>query len=398
MTATHSSSRPPRQQHRLRNDEVILDAAVPLAAQQGWAGLTPGHVASAAGLSRPTVLQRHASRADLASALWLDRLWRPLSAALVPLIGAVDAADSEAILSALDVFVTPTVKLRAAVELLLVSSYVSVLSAVVGSTFGPWFAPLTTDAPEALGARRALAVGSAFGFVMGSTGPGPGATCAGPERESWATGLAAAGQPVAAWPDRFEVSPAAGPDTGDRTRDRVLGATVDSVAERGYEAATIEVIAARCGFTRAVIFQRYPTKYDLFLDASERTYGPVISALDAQRRQLEPVQGLGASEAWFTRELMSPDLKGLRTVLLEEIRLAGHEPGLSTVAHRANRPGQLTAVMCAEHDTRRNPGRLSMVITSGMLLVAQLNPKTWALPLGVALTPWRRAQAGCGLS
>lgn len=395
MTATRPSSRPPRQQHRLRNDEVILDAAVPLAAQQGWAGLTPGHVASAAGLSRPTVLQRHASRVDLAASLWLDRLWRPLSAALVPLIGAVDAAEPEAILSALDVFAAPTVKLRAAVELLLVSSYVSVLRAVVGSTFGSWFAPLTTDASQTLGARHALAVGSAFGLVMGAPGTGPGAKGAGPERGSWATGLAAAGQPTAPWPDRFQVGPAARPDTGDRTRDRVLGATVDSVADRGYEAATIEVIAARCGFTRAVIFQRYPTKYDLFLDACDRTYGPLISALDAQRRQLETVHGTGASDAWFTRELMSPDFRGLRTVLLEEIRLAGHERGPRAVAHLANRPRQLTAVMCAEDDGRRDPGRLSMAITSGMLLVAQLNPMTWALPLGVVLTPWRRAQSGC---
>lgn len=50
----------------------------------------------------------------------------------------------------------------------------------------------------------------------------------------------------------------------------ILEAALDVLAELGYEAATIDGIAARSGVARATVYRRWPTKVDLVSDALKR--------------------------------------------------------------------------------------------------------------------------------
>lgn len=76
-------------------------------------------------------------------------------------------------------------------------------------------------------------------------------------------------------------APSRGGRKRDHTRDAViLEATLDVLAETGYEGMTIDMVAVRAAAARATVYRRWPTKADLVLDAIKRL-GP--SAVDLQR-------------------------------------------------------------------------------------------------------------------
>ena len=54
---------------------------------------------------------------------------------------------------------------------------------------------------------------------------------------------------------------------GDRLIDKVMEATVEELAARGYGATSIEDVAARAGVAKTTIYRRWPTKEDLVLAA-----------------------------------------------------------------------------------------------------------------------------------
>ncbi len=327
--------------------------------------------------------------------MWEQRLWTPLKEWLDSLVAAVEREQPDEVSAALGRFVEPTQVVRASVELLVVSTYVPALHDAVEVTFGRWLQGLLSGASRASDARRCLAVGLALGYVLeaGVRGCAPDALCE--ELAVWSAALGEAGQPVAIPSKRAELDLMPAFDTGDSTWDALLRATVESVSELGYEASTIEVIAARCGFTRTVIFRRYPTKYDLFLDASQRTLGPMVLAMDNQRRIVEADFGTGVSDAWMGREVMRPELRGLRTILLEQVRLATHLEDLREVLGNAlmqpERPMSHTLEGSTERSSRGKRAT-EMALGSGMQLLAQLRPASWSLPYDVVLIPWRETQ------
>lgn len=76
--------------------------------------------------------------------------------------------------------------------------------------------------------------------------------------------------------------------TGDPAWDAILTATLDCVGELSYEAATIDAIDAAGGYTHTVIFTRYRTKQDLFIDATDRIMGRLATALRHDPRACAP--------------------------------------------------------------------------------------------------------------
>jgi AcrR family transcriptional regulator len=51
------------------------------------------------------------------------------------------------------------------------------------------------------------------------------------------------------------------------THDAIVGATLDLLAERGFQAATVEAIALRAGVGRNTIYRRWHSKEELIADA-----------------------------------------------------------------------------------------------------------------------------------
>jgi TetR/AcrR family fatty acid metabolism transcriptional regulator len=67
----------------------------------------------------------------------------------------------------------------------------------------------------------------------------------------------------------------------DAKRARILEAALRHFAERGYEAARVEDLAAALGIAKGSIFQHFESKDGLFLAAYKRAVGMLPSYLDA---------------------------------------------------------------------------------------------------------------------
>jgi AcrR family transcriptional regulator len=65
-----------------------------------------------------------------------------------------------------------------------------------------------------------------------------------------------------------------------RTRTAVLGATVDLLAEVGYEDLTFDAVAQRAGVHKTTVYRRWPTKPDLVADAARERSGQLVEVPD----------------------------------------------------------------------------------------------------------------------
>ncbi|HXY93135.1 MAG TPA: TetR/AcrR family transcriptional regulator [Acidimicrobiia bacterium] len=65
-----------------------------------------------------------------------------------------------------------------------------------------------------------------------------------------------------------------------RTRRQVLDATVDLLAERGYEALTYEAVAERSGVHKTTVYRRWPTKAELVADAARQRSEQLVDVPD----------------------------------------------------------------------------------------------------------------------
>ena len=70
------------------------------------------------------------------------------------------------------------------------------------------------------------------------------------------------------------------------TQARILDAAIALFAERGYDGASITVIAARAGVSRATVFWHFNDKASLFQEACRRMLVPFV---DEFRKSLEDV-------------------------------------------------------------------------------------------------------------
>src|SRR3954466_13754329 len=64
------------------------------------------------------------------------------------------------------------------------------------------------------------------------------------------------------------------------TTAALLGAAAETFAARGYEAATMDEIAERVGFSKGALYYRYKTKEDLFLALLDERCAAYVAQLD----------------------------------------------------------------------------------------------------------------------
>jgi AcrR family transcriptional regulator len=71
-------------------------------------------------------------------------------------------------------------------------------------------------------------------------------------------------------------------DRKSQTRERLLDAAAEVFARRGFEAATIDEVAAAAGYTKGAVYSNFESKTDLFLALIERRI-EVQAAYQARR-------------------------------------------------------------------------------------------------------------------
>ena len=96
-------------------------------------------------------------------------------------------------------------------------------------------------------------------------------------------------------PSVSEVLKAPQQDRSRATRQRLLEASVESLAEVGYAATTVSVVAARAGVSRGAAQHHFPTRADLFAAAVEYMTEVRLAEIRAQAGALP--SGAGRTEA-----------------------------------------------------------------------------------------------------
>jgi AcrR family transcriptional regulator len=92
-----------------------------------------------------------------------------------------------------------------------------------------------------------------------------------------------------------EVLKAPQQDRSRATRQRLLEAAVESLAEVGYAATTVSVVATRAGVSRGAAQHHFPTRADLFAAAVEYMTEVRLAEIRAQAARLP--SGAGRTEA-----------------------------------------------------------------------------------------------------
>lgn len=282
----------------------------------------------------------------------------------------------------------------AAMELLVASTYEPALHAAIHSTLGDdldrWLTSGTAER-RSIAATHGYVTMLAFGLVLESWRPGVRQLALQAEMQRVATALAS--------PSRARRLPTDGArhldesaviDTGDVLWDSMLRAVLTQVGTRGFEAATVQSIAAEAGCSETVLFRRYATKREAFLDATRRMFGAATALNVTYQRNVAARHSPGVAEAIMLREFLRPGRDLARIIGLEQHRLAQHDPLMREALEYEQRGFRKS--FTAEHPqltTAQVSARihLEFVLGMGPVLLAQLHPPAWELALDTVTVP-----------
>jgi len=81
----------------------------------------------------------------------------------------------------------------------------------------------------------------------------------------------------------------------DATRQRLLDAAAEVFAEVGLDAASVEAVCERAGFTRGAFYSNFDSKDELFIELARRVTGERLVAVQARVAELEAEGSLEVS-------------------------------------------------------------------------------------------------------
>ena len=397
LTAPDPRRRPGRQARALANDVSILDSVESVLADEGWESASVLQVAQGAGLSRRAVLNRFGDRTGSVVALWQQRLAERLLRTLQTVVTVALTPDSRGVdlAHAMAPLQHPDSSLRAAAEVLIISSHQADVTAATAESLAPLFERQLTPRGRTLSradaARRAFVLSLALGVLV--------------ESRAWPASPAldfTEDLDVVLSALRAEVSPQRLPGLRAVHLDQapvlddsplmadLLAATLDQVGRHGYEAATIDRIARACQATSGLVFGHYANKRELFLDATSRAIARAQQLNGDFAAALMAEHSPGIVDAVLTREFMDPSRHRLRTVTLEQYRLAWHDEAMAEPLRQAQGRAH-SALRAANPDMppRRARGRafIGLARAIGMGLLANLHPSAAGLPFDVVSVP-----------
>jgi AcrR family transcriptional regulator len=377
------------QERVLRHDALILDTTVELAAERGWPGVLFPRVTEATGLSERPLRDRYKDRLGLGQQVWWQRLESPVLDAMREVIEVVPT-DGERITGpdiadVMAPFMEPDECFEAAAELMIVARYQPMMCTAVTGTLGQalsvWLNPDAKDMTPSIAAKRGHLAALALGLLTYSRATHGDL----PDLSSVFARIAKAMNSEARPPklpasgfERWDASQLT--DYGDSSWEHLLRTTVTAIGKHGYDGATFDIITDMAEVSRGMIQGYYATKQDFFSDVVSRVIGTTgmmqPAAGDAERESMDA----SIAAAVEMRETMRPDRQPLRTVVLEQVRLAWNDDAvydeLAEQMLSASRADRVGASAEAWHC-------VDQALLWGAGLLAELYPASWELPYGV---------------
>jgi AcrR family transcriptional regulator len=376
----------------------MLAASIDVLAEAGWGGFSLHRIAEVMGTSEQPVRTRAESVSDLAAQVWTDRLAHGFTSDLEHL-DAVKA--SSRIVDAVGRLLDRSPQAAATGELLVVSCFDDGVHSAVDATLGQTARALITQRDEAA-ARSAFALALGIGVLFMSRRPDASTWHLDDALLTRARALGAAatskGVPDIAAP-HMEDSPLIAPE--DPALQALLTSCLTLVSTRGYDNVTVRHIAKDAGYTEGLIYARYRSKKEMFLDAVRRQQqaGWELNAQYVAR--LEANYGLAMAEAIQWQQFQRPRSRLGRAMALEQLRMTWHDASLmdayitdmaSFRASLLSRPGW------AEFETEGD-FILNVAVPYGLYWLAFFVPGVDRLPYDAVTVPLYREferQAGHG--
>lgn len=388
-----------RQARARANDALILEAGEAILADDGWEDASVLRVADRAQLSRRAVLSRYGDRTGVAAEVWRERLSAEVRDALG---GVIDACrrdggptDLARLREALAPFLDPSTTMRAAAEVIAISSFQRDIAEAVNSSMADdwqrWLIPAERGLSSNEAARHAFLIALSLGLLFEGRGFPDGTDM---DLDPTLMAVTAALNADLA-PTRLPATRATYLDEEPVLDDEpgiaaLLAATLSLVGREGYEAATLDRIAAECGRTSGFIFGHYPNKRVLFIDATDRLLPQANANAQAFMGTLADEYSWGVADAALTREFLRPEHRALRTISIEQYRLSWHDPDFLDAFHRprAEMVASLTATQ-PDLTPRVARGRAFIAFARGIGygLLGQLHPPSSDLPHDVMSRP-----------
>ncbi|TDO43159.1 TetR family transcriptional regulator [Kribbella sp. VKM Ac-2527] len=152
--------------------------------------------------------------------------------------------------------------------------------------------------------------------------------------------------------DTAETTPRQRPRVEGDREEQILEATVDVVADLGYDRLTMDAVATAAKASKATLYRRWSTKADLVVDAISRAKGcPVPEAVDTGSLRGDLI-ALSCDEGGFTDKLPMSVMAGLLTALhrdpdlqraFQELFLAPRIAVTNRIYERAVERGEIAA-------------------------------------------------------
>jgi AcrR family transcriptional regulator len=96
-----------------------------------------------------------------------------------------------------------------------------------------------------------------------------------------------------------------------QTRERIVRAAHDQIAEGGYASAPVQVVAARAGVATGTVYRHFDSKAELFAEVFRRAAQrelDVVAAVTSDRERPFDERGAAGAEAFARRALAAPTL------------------------------------------------------------------------------------------
>jgi AcrR family transcriptional regulator len=107
----------------------------------------------------------------------------------------------------------------------------------------------------------------------------------------------------------------------ERTRQRLLDAAAEVFSEVGLDAASVEAVCERAGFTRGAFYSNFSSKDELFLELAGRVSDEKLTRVTKRVRELETAAALPLSAGELIGRLLDVENDNRSGVLLlSEIR------------------------------------------------------------------------------
>lgn len=325
-----------------RTDALLLNSAVAALNEGGWSRLSISAIARRSERSATTVAKRYPTVVDAAQHAWSAHYSPRLSAELGTLLTHAgllgETAHEKRFVEQLTAFARPTAELGAAVELLMVANFepdILEATAALREEVAAWCTPKRGAITATLAAQRAYLINLALGLVAIGRRPGlKGANLKGRfeglfyalQNPVPARRIPSLGGAMPMEQDRFEV------ETGDGALDALLNATLAVVAKRGLDRATTQLIAEASGYSEGLLFARYRTKLDVFLDALRRFQSAFVAKQNEVAWRLASKHGAVAVDAAVVERSLAPERSVARRVAMEHERMTFYHPELAEQA------------------------------------------------------------------